>query len=123
MAERGVSEPFLPSGDQGHKVGFAPPPFERRSPEKRSFGRPDSLGPHAPSICRKIENLNGHALQLGTRMDKTPSPIVENSMPADPPAGATQRACAIVCITRERLGPIEKVNRTFSNSLDDSSGL
>ena len=106
LAERGVSEPFLPFGDQGHKVGFAPPLFDRRTPEKRPFGRPKPLRPHTPSICRKIEYLNGHALQLGTWTDKTPSPIAENPVPADPPVGAIRRSPASVGIAPARLARV-----------------
>jgi hypothetical protein len=100
----GVDWAFSQMGDNkllmAEGVGFAPPPFERRSPENCSFGRPNLLGPQAPSICRKIENLNGDALQLGTRTDKTPSPVVENVVPAVPHTGSTQRARAIVNVMR-----------------------
>ncbi len=116
----GVSEPFLRSGDQGHKVGLAPSAFVRSTREKGPFGRPNPLGSDAPSIGRKIEDVNGHALQLGTRTDKTPSPIGEAPISADPPGGANPRGRENWRSRRNTATPHARMHLTVHD--DDSYG-
>jgi len=53
MAEGVGSEPFLPSFDQGHKVGFAPLQFKSRNSAKELVGSTFALRRDTRAVCSK----------------------------------------------------------------------
>jgi hypothetical protein len=64
LAERGVSAPFLPSGDQGHKVGFAPPHLTREPLKNALSDAQTRSGLTCPQLAAKL-NISMVTLDFG----------------------------------------------------------
>jgi hypothetical protein len=65
-AEGVVSAPFLPSGDQGHKGGFAPLPKQHPITCRITNEIPHKDKPFPRSIGRKTWREHGHSQELAT---------------------------------------------------------
>lgn len=66
MAEGVVSEPLLPSGDQGRKGGFAPLPKQPPIACRITNGIPHKDKPFPRSIGRKTWREHAHSQELAT---------------------------------------------------------
>jgi len=66
LAEGVVSEPFLPSGDQGHKGGFVPLPKQPPIACGITKGIPYEDKAFPRSIGRKTWREHGHPQELAT---------------------------------------------------------
>ena len=80
LAERGVSEPFLPPRDQGHKVGFAP-----GAPQCGDFQKRPGTDAFAPGVDSRsarglVEHHVSYPSQLGARTNQTHPSTLEVPM-------------------------------------------
>jgi hypothetical protein len=76
-AEGVVSAPFLPSGDQGHKGGFATLP-KQYSIARRIIDRiPRENKPYSGNLCGKTGRKLGHTQKLGARPGEAKPQVLE----------------------------------------------
>jgi hypothetical protein len=79
MAEGMVSEPFLPSGDQDHKGGFAPLPKPHPIACRITNKTPHKDKPFPSSLGRKNWSEHRNFEELGTRSHETQQGILETN--------------------------------------------
>jgi hypothetical protein len=76
VAEGVVSEPFLPSGDQGRKGGFATLPKQRPIPWRITNGIPPEIKPYLSNFGRKIGREHEHSQELGNGSNQAKQTIL-----------------------------------------------